>query len=184
MLQHLTLPDAGALPPIPGRRIAQTARRSAAATHSFRNPPALLAAVGLEPNLLCPRARRFEMFSRSVGILIGAWLPMLAVTLPIGPVHTANALIAGILATVLSLAALADDRARIATAVVGAWVALCPFIFTSTLIEEVLTVSWGVTIFVSMIGPFSEAPRVEIVGVPQTRKPPVEEEEPALRRAA
>ena len=51
------------------------------------------------------------MFSRSVGILIGAWLPMLAVTLPIGPVHTANALIAGILATVLSLAALADDRA-------------------------------------------------------------------------
>ena len=61
--------------------------------------------------------------------------------------------------------------------------ALSPFIFTSTLIEEVLTVSWGVTIFVCMIGPFSEAPRVEIVGVPQTRKPPVEEE-PALRRAA
>ena len=99
------------------------------------------------------------MFSRSVGILIGAWLPMLAVTLPIGPVHTANALIAGILATVLSLAALADDRARIGTAVVGAWVALSPFIFTSTLLEEVLTVSWGVTIFVCMIGPFSAAPQ-------------------------
>ena len=123
------------------------------------------------------------MFSRSVGILIGAWLPMLAVTLPIGPVHTANALIAGILATVLSLAALADDRARIGTAVVGAWVALSPFIFTSTLLEEVLTVSWGVTIFVCMIGPFSEAPQVEIVGVPATRTPPVEQE-PALRRAA
>src|SRR4051794_31242126 len=47
------------------------------------------------------------MLSRSIGILIGVWLPMLAVTLPIGPVHTANALIAGILATLLSLAALA-----------------------------------------------------------------------------
>jgi hypothetical protein len=123
------------------------------------------------------------MLSRSLGILIGVWLPMLAVTLPVGPVHTANTLIAGTLATLLSLAALADDRARIATAVVGAWVALSPFIFTSTLIEEVLTVSWGVTIFFCMIGPFSEAPRVEIARVPETRIPQVEEE-PALRRAA
>ena len=123
------------------------------------------------------------MLSRSLGIVIGVWLPMLAVTLPIGPVHTANALIAGILATLLSLAALADDRARIATAVVGAWVALSPFIFTSTLIEEVLTVSWGVTIFFCMVGPFSAAPRVEIVRVLETRIPAVEEE-PALRRAA
>ncbi len=123
------------------------------------------------------------MLSRSIGILIGAWLPMLAVSLPIGPVHTANALIAGILATVLSLAALADDRARIATAVVGAWVALSPFIFKSTLIEEVLTVSWGMAIFLCMIGPFSETPRVEIAGAPATRVPAVEEQ-PALRRAA
>lgn len=123
------------------------------------------------------------MFSRSLGILIGAWLPMLAAMLPIGPVHTANAMIAGVLATVLSLAALADDRARVGTAVVGAWVALSPFIFTSTLIEEVLTVSWGVTIFVCMIGPFSAAPRVELARAPETRIPPVEEE-PALRRAA
>lgn len=124
------------------------------------------------------------MLSRSIGILIGVWLPMLAVTLPIGPVHTANALIAGILATLLSLAALADDRARIATAVVGAWVALSPFIFTSTLIEEVLTVSWGVTIFLCMIGPFSDAPRVEIARAPATPISPQVEEEPALRRAA
>jgi hypothetical protein len=124
------------------------------------------------------------MLSRSIGILIGVWLPMLAVTLPIGPVHTTNALIAGILATLLSLAALADDRARIATAVLGAWVALSPFIFTSTLIEEVLTVSWGVTIFLCMIGPFSAAPRVEIARAPATPIRPRVEEEPALRRAA
>jgi hypothetical protein len=124
------------------------------------------------------------MLSRSIGILIGVWLPMLAVTLPIGPVHTANALIAGILATLLSLAALADDRARIATAVVGAWVALSPFIFTSTLIEEVLTVSWGVTIFLCMIGPFSDAPRVEIARALATPISTRVEEEPALRRAA
>jgi hypothetical protein len=123
------------------------------------------------------------MLSRSLGILIGPWLPMLAVTLPIGPVHTTNALIAGVVASLLSLAALVDDRARIATAVVGAWVALSAFIFHSTLLEEVLTVSWGVTMFVCMIGPFSERPRSEFVRAPEARLPAVEDQ-PAVRRAA
>jgi hypothetical protein len=142
------------------------------------------ARLRLESKLLCPRSkRRFEMLSRSVAILIGAWLPMLGVVLPLGPVHTANALIAGIAATLLSLAALSDDRARIATAVVGAWVALAPFIFDSTLIEEVLCVSWGVTMFVCMIGPFSQAPRVEAVGAPAKHVPPVEDEAVYARAA-
>ena len=35
------------------------------------------------------------MISRSISILIGAWLPMLAAVLPIGPVHLTNALICG-----------------------------------------------------------------------------------------
>jgi hypothetical protein len=123
------------------------------------------------------------MFSRSIAIVFGSWLAMLAVVLPIGPFHMVHAIVAGTLATLLSLAALADDRARIATAAVGAWVALSPFIFPSTLIEEVLTVSWGVTMFVGMIGPFSEAPQVEVQRVPAKAAPPVEEEF-ALPRAA
>lgn len=123
------------------------------------------------------------MFSRSIAILIGTWLPMLAVMLPIGPVHTANAIIAGIAATLLSLAALADDRARVGAAVVGAWVALSPFIFDSTLLEKVLTVSWGVTMFVCLIGPFSSAPRVALVPVPAAPVPRMEEDA-ELSRAA
>jgi hypothetical protein len=123
------------------------------------------------------------MLSRSIAILIGTWLPMLAVILPLGPVHTANAIVAGVAATLLSLAALADDRARIAAAVVGGWVALSPFIFDSTLLEKVLTVSWGVTTFVCLIGPFSASPRVDVVRVPPARVRPVEDE-PVLSRAA
>jgi hypothetical protein len=123
------------------------------------------------------------MFSRSIAILIGTWLPMLAVILPLGPAHTANAIVAGVAATLLSFAALADDRARVGAAAVGAWVALSPFIFDSTLLEKVLTVSWGVTTFVCLIGPFSASPRVEVVRGPQAQVPPVADE-PVLSRAA
>src|SRR5262245_53799452 len=123
------------------------------------------------------------MLSRSFAVLIGSWLPMLAVMLPLGPVHRANAIVAGIAVTLLSLAALADNRARIAAAVVGGWVALSPFIFSSTSIEKVLTVSWGVATFVCLIGPFSDAPRTEVIRTPDTAIPPIEEE-PALPRAA
>jgi len=123
------------------------------------------------------------MFSRSVSILIASWLPMLAVMLPLGRFHTANAIVAGILATLLSLAAFVDNRARIATAAVGAWVALTPFIFSSTLIEKVLTVSWGVTVFVHLIGPFADPVRVSVTHAPDKRTPPLEEE-PAYARAA
>jgi hypothetical protein len=114
------------------------------------------------------------MFSRCVAILIGTWLPMLAVILPLGPIHTANAIIAGVLATALSLASLSDNRFRVATAVVGAWVALTPFVFSSTLLEKVLTVTWGTIIFVCMIGPFSDKPVTMRTQVLATRVPPVE----------
>jgi hypothetical protein len=123
------------------------------------------------------------MLSRSFAIVISAWLPMLGVILPLGPIHTANAIIAGIAATLLSFAALSDNRARTAAAVVGAWVALSPFIFDSTLLEEVLAVSWGITTFSCMIGPFSEPPRVEVIDAPATPAAPVEDE-PVYARAA
>jgi hypothetical protein len=123
------------------------------------------------------------MLSRSIAILIGTWFPMLAVILPLGPFHTVNAIAAGTIATLLSLAALSDDRARIGAAVVGAWVALSPFILPATLLEKVLTVSWGVTMFVCMIGPFSDSPRVSLVPAPVTHMPPIEEEGELARAA-
>jgi len=64
---------------------------------------------------------------------------------------------------VLALFALVDNRARVAVSIVGAWVALAPFIFDSTLLEEVVTCSWGVTTFLLMAGPFSDPPRVSVV---------------------
>jgi len=123
------------------------------------------------------------MFSRSISILIGAWLPMLAAVLPIGPVHLANALICGTIAILLSFAALSDNRARVAMAIVGAWVALSPFIFDSTLIEQVLAVSWGVVTFVHLIGPFSDSPRVTVSRKPHANLPPREEESDFARAA-
>lgn len=123
------------------------------------------------------------MLSRSLSILLGTWLPMLAVILPLGPFHTANAIVAGIAATLLSFAALSDNRARIGVAIIGGWVALSPFIFPSTLVEKVLTVSWGVVTFAHMIGPFADPPRVTVVHTLQTGKPPVQHE-PELARAA
>src|SRR5262245_40871543 len=123
------------------------------------------------------------MLSRSVAILLGTWLPMLGIILPLGPVHTANAILAGIAATLLSFAARSGCRGRIGAATVGRWVALLPVIFGSTLLEKVLTVSWGVTVFVCMIGPFADAPRSEVIRSPETRVPPVEDE-PAFARAA
>jgi hypothetical protein len=123
------------------------------------------------------------MFSRAVSILIGSWLPLFALVLPLSPFHRVNALVAGTLATLLSFAALADKRASIATAVVGAWVALTPFIFASTLLEKVLTVSWGVVMFVHLIGPFSEAPRITVTRAPDEATPPFEAE-PVHARAA
>ena len=124
------------------------------------------------------------MLSRSVAILIGAWLPMLAGVLPLGPTHTANAIVAGTLATLFSLAALSDNRFRIATAVVGGWVALAPFVFDSTLLEKVLTVSWGVTMFVCMIGPFSDKPVTIRTPVSAATSPVVVETEAEFAKAA
>ena len=100
------------------------------------------------------------MLSRCFAILVAPLLAFAPLVLPIGPTHATNAVIAGTLALLLSALSLTFDRARVATAIVGGWVALTAFIFQSTLLEEVVTVSWGVTMFVFMAGPFSDAPRV------------------------
>ena len=123
------------------------------------------------------------MLSRSFSILIASWLPFLPLMLPMGPFHTANAIVSGIVATLLSLAAFVDNRARIGTAIVGAWVALSPFIFSATLIEKVVTVSWGVAVFVHLIGPFADPVQVSVTRPLTTRTPPLEEERTYARAA-
>jgi hypothetical protein len=96
-----------------------------------------------------------------LAIVISSWLPVLGVILPMSAAHRANALVAGIAATVLAGFSLVDNRARFGAALVGAWVALFPFIILgSTLLEKVVTVTWGVTMFTWLIGPFSESPHV------------------------
>jgi hypothetical protein len=121
------------------------------------------------------------MLSRAFAIIVSSWLLCFALILPLGHFHTVNALVAGGLATVLAALSMVDDRARIGASIVGAWVAFTPFIVRSTFIEIVLAVCWGVAMFVHLIGPFSEAPRVTWVRVAPRR---VEVAEPQVQRAA
>ena len=96
------------------------------------------------------------MFSRSLALLISPWLPCAALILPFGPAHTVNALLAGTLAIALSGFSLASRRAGSLVSAIGVWVALTGFIFPSTLLEEVVVVSWGALMFICMFAPFQE----------------------------
>ncbi|HVV48228.1 MAG TPA: hypothetical protein VHO06_01095 [Polyangia bacterium] len=117
------------------------------------------------------------MFSRALAILIAPWLPTAALILSLGPAHTANDLIAGSLAVVLSAFSLAGRRVTVAVGMVAGWVALTGFIFPSTLLEKVVAVSWGVTMFTCAAGPFSASPRVHrLVSLPATPPASVPEE--------
>jgi len=111
------------------------------------------------------------MFSRALAILIAPWLPTAALILSFGPAHTANDLIAGSLAVVLSAFALVGRRVSFAVGVVAGWVALTGFLFPSTPLEKVVAVSWGVTMFTCVAGPFSESPRVQRVAAPPLTPP-------------
>jgi hypothetical protein len=98
------------------------------------------------------------MMSRSLGILVVTWLPCLAAILPLSPAHTANGIVAGLIATGLAALSLAYERARLGVAIIGLWVAFSPFVFRSSFTEIVLSVSWGVTMWVAFFGPFSQKP--------------------------
>jgi hypothetical protein len=117
------------------------------------------------------------MLSRTLAILLAPCLPTAALILNLGPAHTTNALIAGCLVTVLSAFALVSRRAGVAASVVAGWVALFGLIYPSTLLESVLALSWGTTMFALMAGPFSEAPRVErAASIPTTPRVSAETE--------
>ena len=96
------------------------------------------------------------MFSRSLALLISPWLPCAALILPFGHAHTVNALVAGTLAVALSGFSLSSRRAGSLVSAIGIWVALTGFIFPSTLLEEVVVVSWGAVMFICMFAPFRE----------------------------
>jgi hypothetical protein len=126
------------------------------------------------------------MLSRSIAIVLASFLPTAALILPLSPAHRISALIAGTLATVLAGFSMAYDRARMGAVLIGGWVALTPFIFSSTLLEQVVTVCWGTMMFVSLAGPFSQTPRRTWIAAAQPAKGSVEEpvREPVIRAAA
>ena len=105
------------------------------------------------------------MFARSLAILLSPWLPCAALILPFGRAHTVNALVAGTLAVALSAFSLSSRRIGSLVSAIGVWVALTAFIFPSTLLEEVVVVSWGVVMFICMFAPFREPVRATEVAV-------------------
>jgi len=112
------------------------------------------------------------MLTRCLALLFIPILPFVPLMVPFSTAHATSAIVAGVVATVLAAFALVDDRARAAVAVVGGWVALSPFIFRSTLTEEVIAVCWGVSTFALMMGPFSAAPRsIFVAAAPQQPLP-------------
>ncbi len=100
------------------------------------------------------------MLTRSLAILLAPWLPLGALMLPMSAAHRIDGLVAGALGIVLSAFSLSNDRARIAAAAVGAWVALTALVFPSTLLEATLALSWGALMFAWLAGPFSTRPAV------------------------
>jgi len=118
------------------------------------------------------------MLSRSIAIVFASFLPAAALIFPFSPAHKISALIAGTLATVLAGFSLAYDRARLGAAFIGAWVALTPFIFPSTFLEQVLTAGWGTMMFAALAGPLSDAPRQTWESAPQAKRAAVPEPMP------
>jgi hypothetical protein len=107
------------------------------------------------------------MFARSLAILVSPWLPCAALIFPFGRAHTVNALVAGTLAVALSAFSLTSRRIGSLVSAIGVWVALTAFILPSTLLEEVVAVSWGVVMFICMFAPFKELGRAtEAAAVP------------------
>ena len=100
------------------------------------------------------------MLARCLALLFIPILPFVPLMADFGPAATASDVLAGSLASALALFALVNQRARVALAVVGGWVAFSPFVLQMSLLEEAVAVAWGVSTFTLMVGPFSDPPRV------------------------
>jgi hypothetical protein len=124
------------------------------------------------------------MFARCLALLIIPILPFVPLMAPLSRAHTANAIVAGTIAAVLACFSLVDNRARIALALVGGWVAFSPFAFRATLLEETIAVCWGVSTFLLMAGPFSHRPRSTFVAAQPARPQPGAGDDQSLSLAA
>ncbi len=104
------------------------------------------------------------MLTRALAILIAPCLPLAALIFPFSTANRVSALLAGTLGTVLAAFAFSSDRARFGAAAVGAWAALTalifPMIFPTTLLEEVIALSWGALMLAGLAGPLSAPPAV------------------------
>jgi hypothetical protein len=100
------------------------------------------------------------MLSRVFALSLVAWLPFVSWMVPMSPVFATATLFFGVIALGLAGVSLVYDRARFALGAVGALVAFVPFVFQATMLETVVSVSWGATLLVCMVGPFSAAPEV------------------------
>lgn len=122
------------------------------------------------------------MNSRMLAALISSWLPTLGVILPMSAAYRLNALVVGVLATVLAGFSVVDDRARHGAAVLAAWTGFMIFVVDATVVEMVLNGAWSVAMVTWLIGPFSASPVVT-----WSRPAPARAHEPAyepVERAA
>jgi hypothetical protein len=100
------------------------------------------------------------MLNRFLAILLAPWLPLAAFIFPLSTPHRVAALVGGTLVTVLAAFALSSDRARFGAAAVAACVALTALVFPSSLLEETISLSWGVSMLAWLMGPLSAPPAV------------------------
>lgn len=113
------------------------------------------------------------MSTRMLAALVSSWLPTLGVILPMSAAYRVNALVVGILATVLAAFSVVDDRARYGAAALAAWTGLMFLVVDATIVEMALNGAWAVAMFTWLIGPFSASPAVTWV-----RPAPVQVVEP------
>ena len=124
------------------------------------------------------------MFARCIGIMFSSWLPLLGMALPFGPAHRVNAIVAGLLAMLLSFGALSSERMRIGAALVGGWVALSSIVLWSSRLEATVTVVWGVVMFFFMVGPFSAEVQSKGMGPPVPQETIASEKDEHVSHAA
>jgi hypothetical protein len=111
-----------------------------------------------------------------IAALVSSVLPTLAAILPMSQFHLVNAMVVGILVTVLAAFSEVDDRARFGAAALSAWVGLVPLFVDSTIVEMTLAGFWSVAMVTMLIGPFSGSHAVTWVrpAVAPATVPPVE----------
>ena len=122
------------------------------------------------------------MLSRLFAISLVAWLPFASWMVPMSPVFATSTLVLGVIALGLAGLSLIYDRARFALGALGALVAFLPFVFQATPFETIVSVSWGATLLVCMVGPFSASPQITRIAPRAAAGTPAAQRHPRRRR--